>query len=85
MSKTLKRLFCIGLTFCIGFGAAYAQKSFNVATGDWNVAGNWNPVGVPAITDAVTIPAGRSVTVVGTGSGWWRRHPVFGDRSGTGC
>jgi hypothetical protein len=53
-------IFCAQVTF--------AQKTFNVASGEWNVGGNWNPVGVPGIGDAVTIPAGRAITVSGTGN-----------------
>ncbi|MDP3542508.1 MAG: hypothetical protein Q8T11_08605, partial [Elusimicrobiota bacterium] len=30
-------------------------------SGDWNVAGNWSPAGVPGAFDAVTIPSGTVV------------------------
>jgi hypothetical protein len=41
---------------------ALAQTSFTATSGTWSTPGNWS-AGVPDITDAVTIPADRIVTV----------------------
>ncbi len=38
-------------------------KTFNVASGNWNTAGNWSPSGVPLAADDVIIPSARAVTV----------------------
>lgn len=37
------------------FSPCYSQSTFNVASGSWNEAGNWNPSGVPdsAATDVI--------------------------------
>ncbi len=47
----------------MGTRNCYAQKTFNVASGNWNTAGNWNPSGVPGPGDNVTIPGNSAVTV----------------------
>ena len=41
---------------------ALAQTTFTATSGNWSTPGNWS-AGVPDITDAVTIPADRIVTV----------------------
>jgi hypothetical protein len=39
-----------------------ATKTFNVATGSANTAGNWSPSGVPVAGDTVVIPSGKCPT-----------------------
>jgi len=39
-------------------------KAFNVASGDWATAGNWEPNGVPTATTYVTIPADAEITIL---------------------
>jgi hypothetical protein len=40
--------------------AAAVSKTFVPSSGDWFAGDNWNPAGVPASDDDVTIPAGRT-------------------------
>ena len=50
----------------VGFSAfgELTPKSWNGgASGDWGVAANWEPAGVPKAGNDVTIPAGLSITV----------------------
>jgi T5SS/PEP-CTERM-associated repeat protein len=42
---------------------ALAQKSWNVASGNYATAGNWNPAGVPTASDAVVINNAGTATV----------------------
>ena len=61
--KTFTHLFFI-VVFVFTSNAAFAvEKTFSVTSGNWNVAGNWSPSGVPASTDEVTIPTGRTCTI----------------------
>ena len=48
--------------------AAVLAQDFNVATGDWDVAGNWNPANVPLIGGNVTVGSGRAATIQSSGS-----------------
>lgn len=57
-SATLTILF----TLIAGIAKGQARDWVGGA-GDWNVPGNWNPAGVPAATDDVTIGAGDDITV----------------------
>jgi G8 domain len=43
--------------------AAYATAKSSTGTGNWNTAGTWSPVGVPANGDDVTVVTGHTVTV----------------------
>lgn len=44
--------------------SAFAQKTYSgPASGNWNVAGNWSPSGVPTSADDVIIPSGKTVTI----------------------
>lgn len=43
--------------------AVFSQKTYTGASGNWNIASNWNPSGVPTSTDDVTIPSGKTVTI----------------------
>ncbi len=61
----IKLLLLISLFTSQSFGG---QKAFNVASGNWNTAGNWLPSGIPAATDTVTIPSGRVCTINATAS-----------------
>jgi YVTN family beta-propeller protein len=59
-------LFLLSLFLSASTAAFAVSKTFiGVASGgvapSWTVAGNWNPAGVPADADDVTIPAGASV------------------------
>ena len=38
-------------------------KTFNVASGNWNTAANWLPIGVPVPNDDVTVGSGTNVTL----------------------
>ncbi|MFE3847058.1 T9SS sorting signal type C domain-containing protein [Flavobacterium sp. LB3P45] len=46
----------------------FAQKTYNSTSGNWNVAANWTPNGVPTLTDDVIIPSGKTVTVTANAS-----------------
>lgn len=41
----------------------FAQKTYNATSGNWNVAANWTPNGVPTSTDDVIIPSGKTVII----------------------
>jgi hypothetical protein len=41
----------------------FSQKTYTGASGNWNVATNWSPNGIPTATDDVIIPSGKSVSV----------------------
>mgnify|MGYP004417269239 CR=1 FL=1 len=43
--------------------AVFSQKTYTGASGNWNIANNWTPSGVPTSTDDVTIPSGKTVTI----------------------
>jgi hypothetical protein len=54
----------LSTTFDVGSGSFPRTWTGAVST-DWNVAGNWNPAGVPAAGDSVTIaPATNQATIV---------------------
>lgn len=38
-------------------------KTYTGASGNWNVAANWTPSGVPVSTDDVVIPSGKTVNI----------------------
>lgn len=42
-----------------------ADKTFNATNGNWNVASNWSPKGIPSNADHVIIPMGSTATVTG--------------------
>ena len=44
---------------------ALTDKTFNVATGDWNTGANWTPAGAPTITHRAVIGSARTATVAG--------------------
>ncbi len=48
--------------------ASTGSYTWNAASGDWNVAGNWSPVGVPSHNDAVTVAAGAAITMDAAGA-----------------
>jgi hypothetical protein len=73
----------LALAALLALGAAPVDDSqaaactFNPASGNWNVAANWNCGFVPGSTDTAVVAAGRSVTVTGaqpTTSVEQRRH-----------
>jgi hypothetical protein len=41
------------------------SKTFLATNGNWSVAANWSPAGVPATGDDVVIPAGKTAVVFG--------------------
>jgi len=43
---------------------AFSQVTWNGGTGDWNVAANWTPAGVPTLADDVTINTAGSVVTI---------------------
>jgi fibronectin-binding autotransporter adhesin len=67
--KTLLRNFAVVAIVLAACGTAHAQKSWNVASGNWNNAGNWSPSGVPASGNAVAISNDGTATLDTTLSG----------------
>ncbi|MBE0661107.1 MAG: T9SS type A sorting domain-containing protein [Bacteroidales bacterium] len=66
-----KSLTTFALLLCFS-GLTFAQKTWTGSTSTaWNIAGNWNPVGIPTASDNVTIPSGttHSPTVSGSTGG----------------
>lgn len=66
MIKSIPSLKFFGLFFsiCLAFqGAKAVDRTFVPSNGNWNVAGNWSPSGIPAPTDDVLIPAGKNCTL----------------------
>lgn len=56
-------LFLVVAFVCLNADAAPGNtKTFVPKNGDWNVADNWQPKGVPGRGDVVIIPSGASVT-----------------------
>lgn len=54
-------IFLLSLFFVVHVSA---QKDFvGTAGASWNVGTNWNPTGVPTISDVVTIQSGKTLTV----------------------
>ncbi len=55
------------MSVCMAFGlcgsASAEVKAFQPATGAWHVAGNWIPSGIPAGTDRVEIPTGKTCDI----------------------
>ena len=47
--------------YILAFGAGGTSLAWNGGTGNWNVAGNWNPASIPTSTDDVTIDGGSSI------------------------
>lgn len=66
-----KSLTIFALLLCFS-GLTFAQKTWtgSISTA-WNIAGNWNPAGIPGAGDNVTIPSGtvNSPTVSGSTGG----------------
>ncbi len=62
MKKKLLLLFIVAFMHSICF----SQKTFNATSGNWNVASNWTPIGVPTASDDVIIPSGKTVIVTST-------------------
>ncbi len=61
MIKKLFFTFFIALLNTVVFAAT---KTYNgPASGDWNIAANWSPSGIPTSIDDVIIPLGKSVTI----------------------
>jgi hypothetical protein len=50
--KSLLRNFAVVAIVLAACSTAHAQTSWNVASGNWNTAGNWNPTTVPVSGDA---------------------------------
>lgn len=62
MKSSLRTLATVAIVLA-AYGTAHAQKSWNVASGNWNTAGNWAPSGVPVAGDAVVITNGGTATL----------------------
>jgi hypothetical protein len=58
-----KILFFIALVQVLALNNAFAQKTFVPTTGNWHVAGNWSPSGIPATSNNVIIPAGKTCNI----------------------
>ena len=67
--KSLLRNVAVVAIVLAACGTAHAQKSWNVATGNWNTAGNWSPSGVPASGNAVAISNDGTATLDANSSG----------------
>ena len=62
-AQTTLKATVIVMLMLLGTHAFAVTKTFNVASGNWNTAGNWSPSGVPLSGDDVIIPSARAVTV----------------------
>nr|WP_315178377.1 T9SS sorting signal type C domain-containing protein [uncultured Flavobacterium sp.] len=58
----IKKLLCT-LFLVLVQTVVFSQKTYNVTSGNWNIANNWTPSGVPTSTDDVIIPSGKTVTI----------------------
>jgi fibronectin-binding autotransporter adhesin len=67
--KSLLRNVAVVAIVLAACGTAHAQKSWNVASGNWNTAGNWSPSGVPASGNAVAISNDGTATLNVASSG----------------
>jgi hypothetical protein len=67
--KLLTRILTVVALVLAAHGTAHAQKSWNVATGNWSTAGNWSPSTVPVSGDAVSIANGGTATLDTSPSG----------------
>ncbi len=45
---------------------AFSTSRVSVGSGNWNTASTWSPVGIPTISDDLTINAGHTVTIAAT-------------------
>jgi hypothetical protein len=59
------RLVAPAFACLLAAGAGAADLQFNVATGDWQTAGNWSPATVPGSPDSAAINQGRVATING--------------------
>lgn len=46
----------------------FGQKIFTAAAGNWNLATNWSPIGIPTVGDNVEIPIGKLVLLANPGA-----------------
>src|SRR5438094_1663034 len=60
------RSFAIVLLFLVAATAQATSYTWNVGSGNWNTAANWNPSGVPgsAAGDTATLPTGSYTVTV---------------------
>lgn len=59
MKKNVLLLFILVLVQ----STCFSQKTYTGTSGNWNVAANWTPSGVPTATDDVIIPSGKTVAI----------------------
>lgn len=59
MKKNILLLFILVLVQ----STCFSQKTYTGTSGNWNVAANWTPSGVPTATDDVIIPSGKTVAI----------------------
>lgn len=57
---------CTGLAMNNTGTAAVTAKTWSGGTGNWAVASNWTPNGIPSSSDCIVIPNGNSVTISST-------------------
>ena len=62
-SPLLPLLACLALLAFAPLAQAQSTLTFNVAAGDWNTAGSWDPVHVPTSIDTVYINSSRTATI----------------------
>jgi hypothetical protein len=67
--KTLNRILTAVCLILAAHGTAHAQKSWNVATGNWSGTNNWSPSGVPVTGDAISIANGGTATLDASSTG----------------
>ena len=63
--KTIAMCAALVLT-ALGSYGDLTPKKWNGGSGNWNDPDKWSPAGVPTADDAVTIPAGSTVTIHGS-------------------
>jgi hypothetical protein len=60
------KVLMIGLLLLAVISVSAATKTFNVTSGNWELAGNWLPSGIPNPGDAIIIPSGKTCTITTT-------------------
>lgn len=68
MKIRLTKLTVVFLSLTLVAGVAWADEhAWNVASGNWNTSTNWNPSGIPAAADTVSIKRAGSTCTLPSG------------------